>query len=414
MNENYQKILNKLNSEYGKIEKGFGPTVFKLSKDGFLYLRYSKKKVIGVKKQKDRYFFGIEVDTIEKFKNLEFSIVFVCGDDSQVIVLNKDVFYYIIEDAPINRNQWKINLFIFDGTCKLMVTGKPKIDITEHLNNYSNIFTKTIYKEIHNFPAVENRKREVEKSEIEILKNNINVNSLKSNKPVLFEKTILDYFKFIGFDCEHIGGAGNTDVLIKEPFRVIVEVKTTTKEKINRIYFTRLKQHKKKHEADYIAVIAYDFENAVIKDAEMENALLIKTDTLCSLIDIFNQYPFSSSELEYMFQLKGILDKDNLNRISENQAFIKNSISLLSLIIQSIDNNKRNIDEIYGRFQMKCLESNSVFDDRNTFHFLIEILTNPILKIIKKDKNHYFREIPENMALKKLKNFGGFVYESIN
>ena len=252
----------------------------------------------------------------------------------------------------------------------------------------------------------------IQLSEAEKIKSEIISNSTKSNKPSLFEQAIASCFKFLGFKCEHIGGSGNTDVLINSPYRVIIEAKTTTRASIGRIYFTRLKQHKEKHQADFIAVICNDFEPSVVRDAEIEDALLIRTRLLCKLLDLNEVYPLAPFDLKYIFQLKGLLKEEELQNLRNRLVTLNEKIKNLSIIIQSIDNQRRNLDEIFGRYQMKCAELNVTSLDRIQFKAFVDFLAMSFIGIVVKKNDLYYREVSKDTAIKRLNKIGNSIYET--
>ena len=348
MTNHYSNILKKLEAKYRALERYYGQTVYKLSKDGFVYLRYSKRQKTG----KEKYFFGLDKDAIERLIKFDFTVILVCGEEDINFILNKDFVLSIIDGLKISGSRWLINIYNAKNVWYLKVSGKKRIDISDFKNRFDLMFSKIIYleKEItkEKFREEKRKPELIELSETEKIKSYLFSSSIKSDKPSLFEEAIASCFKFLGFECEHIGGAGNTDVLVSIPYRVIIEAKTTTRSSIGRIYFTRLKQHKDKHNADFTAVICNDFEPSVIKDAEIENTLLIQTNSLSNLLDLNAEYPLSPSELKYIFHLNGLLKEENLQDLRNRLVNLKEKIGNLSTIIQSIDNKKSNLDEVCG------------------------------------------------------------------
>jgi len=412
MTNHYSNILKKLKSEYRAVERYYGQTVYKLSKDGFVYLRYSKREKTG----KEKYFFGLDKDAIEKLKKFDFTVIFVCGEEDINFILNRDFILFIIDGLKISGNRWLINIYNVKNVWYLKVSGKKRIDISNFKNRFDLIFSKIIYleKEItrEEFRKEKGKYKVIELSKVEKIKTNLISNSIKSDKPSLFEEAIASCFKFLGFECQHIGGAGNTDVLINTPYRVIIEAKSTTRGSIGKIYFTRLKQHKEKHNADFIAVICNDFEPSVIRDAEIENSVLIQTKILCEILDLNQEYPLSPLDLKYIFQLKGLLKWEDLQNLRNRFVTLNEKIKSLSMIIQSIDNQKRNLDEIFGRYQMKCTELNVSTFDKIQFRAFINFLAMPFMGVIINENSLYYREVSEDVAMKRLNKIGGSIYET--
>ncbi|MBE0461509.1 MAG: restriction endonuclease [Candidatus Aminicenantes bacterium] len=412
MTNHYSNILEKLEAEYRAVERYYGQTVYKLSKDGFVYLRYSKREKAG----KEKYFFGLDKDAIERLKRFDFTVILVCGEEDINFMLNKDFILSIIDGLKISGSRWLINIYNAKNVWYLKVSGKKRIDISDFKNRFDLMFSKIIYleKEItkEEFREEKGKPELIELSETEKIKSDLISSSIKSDKPSLFEEAIASCFKFLGFECEHIGGAGNTDVLVSIPYRLIIEAKTTTRGSIGKIYFTRLKQHKEKHNADFIAVICNDFEQSVIRDAEIEDSLLIQTKLLCRLLDLNDEYPLSPFDLKYIFQLKGLSKEEDLQNLRNRLVTLKEKIGNLSTLIQSIDNQKRNLDEIFGRYKMKCTALNTSTLDKIQFKNFIDFLAMPFMAVIIKENSLYYREVSEDVAMKRLNKIGGGIYET--
>lgn len=415
MGNHYNEILSQLKEKYSFVKRYYGQTIYKLSKDGFVYLRYSS----GDKSGKEKYFFGLEKEAIEMMKNYDFSVIFVCASGKNFFIINKDHLLSIIAGVAIKGNQWKVNIYKKeDGIWYLRVTGKEKIDVTNFKNSFDSIFSKIFYieKEVTKEKFLKEKpiSETIQLSEAEKIKSKLISLSTKSNKPSLFEEAIASCFKFLGFECEHIGGAGNTDVFISAPYRIIIEAKTTKKDSIGKIYFTRLKQHKKKHQANFIAVVCNDFEPSVIRDAEIEDTLLIQTKLLIKLLDSNDEYPLSPSDLRYIFWLKGLLREENLQNLRNRYVNLKANIKNLYIIIKSIDDRKRNFDEMFGRYQMKSTELNvkNVLNKNQLLAF-IDFLAMPFMGVVVKENSLYCREISEDIAIKRLNKIGGGIYEAI-
>jgi len=407
MTNHYSNILKKLEAEYQALERYYGQTVYKLSKDGFVYLRYSKRGKTG----KEKYFFGLDKDAIEKLRRFDFAVIFVGGEEDINFILNKDFILSIIDGLKISGNRWLINIFNKENVWYLKVSGKERVDISDFKNRFDLIFSKIIYLEREitkeEFHEEKEKPELIELSEVEKIKSNLISSSIKSDRPSLFEEGIASCFKFLGFGCEHIGGAGNTDVLVSVPYRVIIEAKTTTRDSIGKIYFTRLKQHKEKYNADFIAVICNDFEPSVIKDAEIENSVLIQTKILCKILDLNQEYPLSPLELEYIFQMKGLVREEDLQRLGNRFADVGDKVQSLPIIIKSVDSEKRNADEIYGRYQIKCEELDINYLSRDEFIALINFLSMSFINLITKENNLYYRNISEDIAMKRFSKIGG-------
>lgn len=375
-------------------------------------MRYSKREKTG----KEKYFFGLDKDAIERLKKFYFTVIFVCGEEDINFMLNKDFVLSIIDGLKISGGRWLINIYNAKNVWYLKVSGKKRIDISDFKNRFDLMFSKIIYLEKgitkEEFREEKGKPELIELSETEKVKSDLISSAIRIDNPSLFEEAIASCFKFLGFECKHIGGAGNTDVLVSSPYRVIIEAKTTTRGSIDKIYFTRLKQHKEKNNTDFIVVICNDFEPSVIRDAEIESSLLIQTRLLCRLLDLNEEYPLSPSDLKYIFQLKGLLKEVDLQDLRNRLVNLKEKTENLSTIIQSIDNQKRTFDEVFGRYQMKCTALNTNTLDKIQFKAFIDFLAMPFMGVIVKENSLYYREVSKDIAMKRLNKIGGSIYET--
>jgi|GEM_PF-1504987 len=399
MSDHYQSILNTIKSYCSDISKVHGSTLFKLSRDGYLYLRYSKPN----KNDPSKYYFGLEVDTIKGMMNKEFSVIFVCGRNNDNFIINKDDILDIIDNVEYRGNQWKINIFNKVEQWTLKVTGKERINISQYKNRFDILFSRTLIREKIIFKERIKDKTNISHGDEQIirLEDQIKKASSKSNEPKVFEKSIFEYFQYLGFSCELIAKAGTTDILIKEPFIAILEVKSKAKGKLDRINYSRLKQHKEKHNANYICVVCFDFSPACIRDAEIENISLWKVSTLLDLLKLNEDYPLCPTELEILFKEKGILNSNSLEQL-KFRVNIKGIIQSTTHIIKSIGQEKRTIDELYGRYHFMCERENEKAVDKDTFNTLLNFLSISQFKIVKKDQLDYNLTIKEEIAFKRL------------
>lgn len=173
MANHYSNVLKKLEAKYRSLERYYGQTVYKLSKDGFVYLRYSKREKTG----KEKYFFGLDKDAIEKLKKFDFTIIFVCGEEDINFILNKDLILFIIDGLRASGNRYLINIFNRENTWYLKVTGKARIDISDFKNKFNLIFSNVIYleKEVskEDFYKEERKPEFIELSEVEKIKSSL-------------------------------------------------------------------------------------------------------------------------------------------------------------------------------------------------------------------------------------------------
>ncbi len=403
MSEHYKEILNKLKSKY-QIKKFYGQTVYKLSRDGYVYLRFSS----GAKRQK--YFFGIEKEVIDRFGECPYCILFACGRHDNVILIPDYLLKSVVQDLKLAGGQYKINIFFRENSIDLKVTGKESVDVTKYYNDFDYIFTKPVYEKVESSvkekgePQGAIKKEKELKEELdEIIKNELIITSKNSKEPKLFESSIIKFLKYFGFTVEHVSGAGDTDIFVKEPFRTIIDAKSTSKRSLTRVNFSRLKQHKQKHNADYIAVVSNGFDPAVERDAEIEHATLFTVKTLCDILDIDRNYPLTPEDFHYLFKIYGEINPSYLDRLHKHSEEYKKYLSNINILINIIDKIPRNISEIYGRYELKCEQLLTEKLDKETVEQTTKFLSLPVLNILETDgKNNYYRKLSIPNSARKL------------
>src|SRR5699024_2454871 len=88
-----------------------------------------------------------------------------------------------------------------------------------------------------------------------------------STSPSRFEKVINECFINLGYESKWLGKPGETDVLAQtktapvSQYKLIIDAKSTSSPTISNslLDFDTLKEHKKKHDADYIVVVGIKF-----------------------------------------------------------------------------------------------------------------------------------------------------------
>ncbi len=156
--------------------------------------------------------------------------------------------------------------------------------------------------------------RDVSASASEMIIQTLSRTCRMSDAPDEFEKATAQAFDYLGFDATWLGGSGKTDVLLSAPlgkdrsYRVVVDCKTTASGSISdqQINWTTLQDHKKQHEADYIAIVGPAFGRDRLIDRAMENTVsLITVEQLATLIRQHNSVPLGLAEYEDVFKHSG-------------------------------------------------------------------------------------------------------------
>lgn len=141
--------------------------------------------------------------------------------------------------------------------------------------------------------------------------------SKDSSNPARFEKAIAVTISNLGFNTSWLGGAGKTDVLVHSPsipkysYTVTIDAKSTQSGAVTegQINFDTLKEHKKLHSADFIAVIGFSFQGKrLVKRAIEHKVVLIDIDSLEKIIRFHNQIPLQADAYKKIFSQAGKID----------------------------------------------------------------------------------------------------------
>ena len=226
--------------------------------------------------------------------------------------------------------------------------------------------------------------------------------SKDSSNSIRFEKAIEVAFSILGFNVTRYGGPGKTDVLLHSPsipkysFSVSVDAKSTQSGIVTEglINFDTLKDHKKIHSADFIAIIGFSFQGErLIKRAIEHKVALIDIDTLETIIRLHNEIPLQVNSYKGIFSQVG---KVNINVLDEDRREIQRSGVLLQAIMGClIDESLDPVTE--GLLHDKDIYRTLRYDEKfDTPPILVEIsemlefLSSPLVGCIGRSKEGYY------------------------
>ncbi|CAM3122215.1 restriction endonuclease [Staphylococcus argensis] len=226
--------------------------------------------------------------------------------------------------------------------------------------------------------------------------------STNSSEPHKFEKLLEKTFIELGFKTKLLAQAGTTDILLTArtvpdyTYKVAVEAKTNKEGIIseNLVNFDALKEHKKKHAADYLVIVGKNYNERVKKFAENNQVLLLDIDNLELLVKRHQLYPLQAIEYEKLFQQVGEVDisilETTYNRMHRYNALFK--LIIETLIVNSDDEFTKGIltiREIYMLIKDKG-EFNDISLTREEVENMLNLLSNPLIGCVGKEKNGYY------------------------
>jgi len=410
-----EDLINYL-KHWHNIEKVRGNNIIRVNSSAILYLRYNKNSGMS-KKLKGKFWFGITKSEYEKYLNENLFVVCICKvtkEEIDYITFPKEVFGEFLNKTELKSGQWKFNLLKdFVNRYYLQISGIGEFEVTDFINYFDFTPLPLKRESIPKVGGVTLKQKKPVPMPVEgklTLIDKIKIYSKMSDKPDRFEEIIAEYFNALGFIAERIGGPGDTDILVREPYKFIVDAKSTKLDSKGRINFTRIKRHKAKYKAKYMVIISVDFQPAVIRDAEMENACLIKVSLLEDLYTLFKRNWFSPFEIKMLFSKDGMLTDNDLDFLRDKEREDIKFKRNLELVIKNMDFSHRTLDEVKGRTEYYCDDNKIERISREEIQDALEFLQLGYLGIVDKEEDKFLLKFNQDIAAKKLKFYIGGYY----
>ena len=215
------------------------------------------------------------------------------------------------------------------------------------------------------------------------------------------EKLVEVAFQKLGFEAQRLGGAGKTDVLIRaagtssSSYIVTIDAKSTMTGVVNDglIDFDTIEEHKRKHNANFSAIVGGRFQNErLIRRAIEHGVVLFDVETLESLIKEHSKIPIKATSYRKIFEKPGIAD---INCLHKERAQIKRYGELLHAVMDCLiavqdDPVYKGIlqdRDIYGflRTRESFISSPGLEEISNMLNFL----SSPLIGCVEKTKDGY-------------------------
>lgn len=254
--------------------------------------------------------------------------------------------------------------------------------------------------------------KEVETYGIQALCDQLRTTQHDTENPILFEKAVASAFRALGFQAEHIGGPGDTDVdvhalLGDQSFSLVIDAKTSqpgrSKGSIN---YDPLKNHQELHAADYAIVVAPAFAGGdTIAFAEKQGIGLLGTGLLIQLIEESARSGVSLYFLRDIFSKVGLL-KLNLDAHLQSRNDVMRA---MKAVLEVFETHQR------GEETSSSLETGSVYwmlkgkggkYPRHYVEYAVDLLANPLVGILEKKGEGYVLTLPVSKAFARLTSLG--------
>ncbi len=230
----------------------------------------------------------------------------------------------------------------------------------------------------------------------------IRLSSQASSDPTRFEKALQIGFSLLGFNVEHLGGAGKTDILLhastapNSAYSVSVDAKSTYYSGVSdsSIDFDTIIEHKNKHETNYAAIVSINFQGDRVVDRAINRGVaLINVDSLEKLIRWHTEVPLKLDSYKKIFEQNGLI---NLKVLEEDRNKIIREGLLMQAIIKCLSD-QSNDPFTQGMVQEReiylLLKYDKRFDmapDVDEITSMLAFLSSPLIECVGKVKESYY------------------------
>ncbi|WP_448317540.1 restriction endonuclease [Streptomyces sp. CO7] len=223
--------------------------------------------------------------------------------------------------------------------------------------------------------------------------------STDSANPARFENAIAAAFEYLGLDARRDGSPGNTDVIITMPFGqtkmklIIVDAKSSASGIVReqQVNFDTLREHKKKHRADQVAIVGPSFaEDRIRKRAAEHGVALIDAEFLAEVLRRQADAPLAPHELLGIFDP---LEQEQLklawSRSSREASLLTHVVNLLIRESSEADTflgGGLSVEHIYlilrGEMESK--------PNPQEIERILNLLASPLIRGVAERGNRYF------------------------
>lgn len=393
-------------SNYYELTPLAGQSFYMLNSKAIVYFRYSKQH------KNDTYFFGVEADDLARFQEQNTFIVFICGSPDRTIMLPSNHFLSMVQGAEPVSNQWKILVREREGRFFLRVAGKGQFDVSSGLNCFD--FTPSSFRvsspsDLYDFTPLHKEAKREQKQEAVIVSTDLPALIEKlcrePEQHIRFEEELAHVFNELGLEATHVGGPGDTDILIKAPFRAIVDGKTTSEAKLSQVNFSRIKRHMRDNDAVYMMVVSSEFSPALIRDAEIEGASLLPAEVLAAVLRQHQMLPLPLKVIESLFCVKGKVDDPQLQEILAEADNLPLFARQARATLECVDYVPRSLDEIKGRIDIYFDHVGIPRIDTNLLESMLMFLSSPILGLVLRVEDKFAASMRPDLAIRRLKRW---------
>lgn len=212
-------------------------------------------------------------------------------------------------------------------------------------------------------------------------------------KPGLaFEESIANLFSYMGFQAEHIGGSGDTDVVLRwkdsedNNYVAIVDGKSKSNGQVSHsdISDVAIDTHKEKNNADYVVIVGPGFSGDTIRNfAIKKNYALITDEQLVEIAKVSKEIGLSANEIAQAFQMP-----NGFSQLEEKIEEKKREFDIISEIVKKFSAEQNLLGSLSPRDLFLLLRNSKLSPSLDELICGFQVLSNSQIGILKKvDKN---------------------------
>lgn len=204
---------------------------------------------------------------------------------------------------------------------------------------------------------------------------------------VAFEEEIAKIFRYMGFEAKRIGGAGNTDVVVRwqdedgKTITGIVDAKSKLNGQVshNDVSDVAIDTHKEKNNAEYVAIVGAGFNGNTIKNFAVKKKIVLITDK--ELIDIAK----NAQELGLNVETVALLfqSPDGLSRLEELISLKQREQNLIKLIVSTFRKEQELLEGISARDMFLLLRMTDNSPSLEEILHVFSILSTEEINVLK-------------------------------
>ncbi len=203
---------------------------------------------------------------------------------------------------------------------------------------------------------------------------------------VAFEEEIAEVFRYMGFDAKRIGGAGNTDVVVRwkdnegKSITAIIDGKSKTNGMVSHtdISDVAIDAHKEKNHADYVAIIGPGFSGDTIRNHAKKKEFALITDA--ELVEIARSAHLLGLSLQEIASL--FIVPNGLSQLDELISNKQRDLDIISEVVAKLCQEQELLGSLSPRDLFLLLRTTNVSPSMDELLMVFKTLSQPEIGVL--------------------------------